>query len=139
MGGLAHDLFILTELQFQLLAKDLHDGSRRMLVTGLVSFLGVVIGLACVPIGLVSLALFISDHFETSYALGFLFAAITGGIMSGSLGVIGWLMFRGSSVILKRSNLELLRNLRWIKNVLERDRDTRNSNHHTNLKEPRND
>jgi hypothetical protein len=76
MGGLAHDLFTLTELHFALLSRDLRNGSSRILLSGLLMFVSAVIGLACVPIALVSLAIFITDHFETSYALGFLLAAL---------------------------------------------------------------
>ena len=87
MGGLANDLFTLAELHFELLARDLRDGSSRMLLTGSLLLLSVVIGFSSVPIGLVALALFIIDLFETSYALGFILAAIAGAVLSGTLGV----------------------------------------------------
>ncbi|MCU0720958.1 MAG: phage holin family protein [Pirellula sp.] len=130
VGGLTHDLFTLTELQVQLLFKDLQAGSKRVLSAGLILLTGLVIGLASIPIGLISLALLIRDTFSTTYSLAFLFSALAGVVCSGTLGGIGWLMLRGCSTILQRSNQEFLRNLRWIKKVLERDRSTQNSNQH---------
>lgn len=139
MGGLAHNLFTLAELHFALLARDLRDGSSRMLLTGSLFLLSVLIGFSSVPIGLVALALFIIDLFETSYALGFILASIAGGVLSGTLGVIGWFKLRGGAAVLQRSNQELNRNLRWIKTVLERDRDARDSKQHSTFKGSRND
>ncbi|QDT60520.1 hypothetical protein SV7mr_30430 [Stieleria bergensis] len=139
MGGLAHDLFTLTELHFALLSRDLRDGRSRMLLTGLLMFVSAVIGVACVPIALVSLAIFITDQFETSYALGFLLAALAAGALSGTLGVIGCFKFRGSAAVLQRSSQELTRNLRWIKTVLERDRDTKDDKQHSTFRGSGND
>jgi small-conductance mechanosensitive channel len=136
MGDFTLDLFVLTELQLQLFNKDLNAGKSRMLATSIVALAGMVIGSASVPIGLVAFALFLHEQFETSFAISFLLSAISGSVLSVLLITSGWMMFRGWAAILGRSNVEFLRNLRWIKKMLERDRSTRHTSHHSNNRVP---
>lgn len=132
VGEFAHDVFTLAELQAQLFVTDVRECSQRAFMPGLVLLIGVALGLACFPIALVALALALVQVFEASYAAGFLIAAIAGAVSSAVLSVIGWLLVRGRLAVLRRSRDELLRNLRWIKKVLERDRTTRsNSNNNS--------
>ena len=136
MGDFTLDLFVLTELQLQLFNKDLNAGKSRMLATSIVALAGMVIGSASVPLGLVALAFFLHEQFEMSFAISFLLAALTGTALSVLLIATGWLMFRGWAAILGRSKVEFLRNLRWIKKMLERDRSTRHTSHHSNNRVP---
>ena len=126
VGEFAHDVLTLAELQAQLFVTDLQECSRRALVPGLVLIAGVALGLSCIPLALAALALLLIQVFETSYATGFLGATIVGAILSALLCVIGWLQVRKRVAVLQRSRQELVRNLRWIKRVLERNRTTRN-------------
>lgn len=125
VGEFAHDVLTLAELQAQLLVTDLRECSRRGLVPGLVLLAGVALGLSCIPIALVVLSLLLVEVFETSYATGFLLAMIAGAILSALLCVSGWFQFRKRLAVLRRSQEELVRNVRWIKKVLERNRATR--------------
>jgi hypothetical protein len=86
---------------------------------------GAALGLACFPVALAALALLLVQVFETSHATGFLLATTVGAILSALLGVSGWLLVRKRMAVLQRSQQELVRNLRWIKKVLERNRATR--------------
>ena len=63
--------------------------------------------------------------FETSYAAGFLTALVVGAALSALLCAIGWHQVRERVTVLGRSQQALVRNLRWIKKVLERSRITR--------------
>jgi hypothetical protein len=128
MGDLTLDLFSLSELQFQLLASDLRAGSGRILAIGITTLACFTMGAVAVPLAFVALALFFRDMLETSLATSFLLSACVGSLMSVCLGIIGWLMIRRSSTILMRSYQELVCNLRWIKRVLERERNTANQN-----------
>ena len=129
VGEFAHDVFTLAELQAQLLAADVRECSQRVLVPGVALLGGVVLGLASLPIALAGLALLIIQVFGTSYAAGFLSAALVGAVLSALLCVIGLVHVRRQVAVLGRSQQELVRNLRWIKKVLERSRNTRsNSN-----------
>ena len=125
MGEFAHDVLTLAELQAQLFVADVQECGQRVLVPGLVLLCGVALGLACFPIALAALALLLIQVFETSYAAGFLIAAAVGAVLSALLCVIGWFQVRQRVAVLGRSQQELVRNLRWIKKVLERSRITR--------------
>jgi uncharacterized membrane protein YqjE len=125
VGEFAHDVFTLAELQAQLFATDLQECSRRALVPVVFLLAGVALGLSCIPFALAALALLLIQVFETSYATGFLLATVAGAMLSVLLCVSGWLLVRQRLTLLRRSQEELVRNLRWIKKVLERNRTTR--------------
>lgn len=128
VGEFAHDVFTLAELQAQLFAADVQECGQRVLVPGLVMLGGVTLGLACFPFALAALALWLIQIFELSYAMGFLLAVLIGGVVSVLMCVIGWFRVRKHAAVLGRSQQELVRNLRWIKKVLERSRITRRGN-----------
>jgi uncharacterized membrane protein YqjE len=125
VGEFADDVLTLAELQVQLFVADMQECGQRARVPGLVLLCGVALGLACFPIALAALALLVIQVFGTSYAAGFLIAVAVGAVLSALLCVIGWLRVRERLAVLGRSQQELVRNLRWIKKVLERSRITR--------------
>ena len=127
VGEFAHDVLTLAELQGQLFVADVQECGRRVLVPGLVLLCGVALALASFPIALVALALLVIQVFATSYAAAFLIAAAVGASLSALVCVIAWLQVRKRVTVLARSQQELVRNLRWIKKVLERSRITRGS------------
>jgi len=53
---------------------------------------------------------------------------LAGTVLSGLLTMIGWFQVRKQMTVLQRSQQELVRNLRWLKKILVRDRLTRNQN-----------
>jgi uncharacterized membrane protein YqjE len=125
VGEFAYDVLTLAELQAQLFVADVNECGQRVLVPGLVLLCGVALGLACFPIALAALALLVVQIFGTSYAAGFLIAVVVGAALSALLCVIGWYQVRQRVTVLGRSQQALVRNLRWIKKVLERSRITR--------------
>jgi uncharacterized membrane protein YqjE len=125
VGEFAHGVLTLAELQTQLFVADVREFGQRVLVPGLALLSGVALGLACLPIALAALALLLVQVFETSYAAGFLITVLVGAVLSALLCVIGLLQVRKRVAVLGRSQQELVRNLRWIKKVLERSRITR--------------
>ena len=86
---------------------------------------GVALGLSCFPFALAALALGLIQIFALSNAAGFLIAVVVGAVVSALLSVTGVLLIRQRVVVLRRSQQELARNLRWIKKVLERNRTKR--------------
>jgi len=129
VGEFAHNVLTLAELQAQLFAADVQECGQRAFVPGLVLLGGVALGLTCFPIALAALALVLVEVFQTSYAAGFLITAAVGAVLSALMCVIGWFQVRQRLALLGRSQQELVRNLRWIKKVLERSRiSRRNSN-----------
>jgi uncharacterized membrane protein YqjE len=127
VGGFAYDVLTLAELQVQLFASDMRECGQRVFVPGLVLLCGAALGWACFPVALAALALLIIQVFETSYATGFLLATTVGAISSVLLCISGWFLVREPLALLQRSQEELVRNLRWIKKVLERNRTTRSN------------
>jgi uncharacterized membrane protein YqjE len=125
VGEFSHDMLTLAELQARLFVTDLQECRERVFVPGLVLLCGAALGLACFPVALAALALLLVQVFETSHATGFLLATTVGAILSALLGVSGWLLVRKRLAVLQRSQQELVRNLCWIKKVLERNRATR--------------
>jgi len=121
----AHDVLTLAELQAQLFVADVQECGQRVFVPGMVLLGGVTLGAACFPFVLAALALWLIQVFELSNAAGFLVAAVLGAVMSALLCVIGWFQVRKHVAVLGRSQQELVRNLRWIKKVLQRSRITR--------------
>jgi hypothetical protein len=127
VGEFAHDVLTLAELQAQLFVADVQECGRRVLFPGLVLICGVALGLACVPIALAALALLLVQYFEMSLAAAFLVAALAAAAVSALLCAFGCVQVRQRTVVLGRSQQELVRNLRWIKKVLERSRITRSN------------
>lgn len=128
VGAFALDVLTLAELQAQLLIADVQECGQRVRVPGLVLLCGVALGLACFPLALAALALLLIEVFATSYSAAFLLVAATGAVVSALLCVIGWLQVRQRLAVLRRSQQELTRNLRWIKKVFERNRIPRTNN-----------
>ena len=125
VGEFAYDVLTLAELQAQLVVADVQQCGQRVFVPGLFLVFGAALGLACFPIALAALALLLVQVFETSYAAGFLIAAVLGAVLSSLVCAIAWSQVRQRAALLGRSQQELVRNLRWIKKVLERSRITR--------------
>ena len=124
VGNFTHDVLTLAELQAQLLAADVQECRQRVLVPALLLLCGLAVSLACFPVGLTVLALYLVQSYKTSYATGFLIAFIVGAVLGALLSVLGCLQVRKSLAVLGRSQHELIRNLRWIKKVLDHSRNS---------------
>ncbi len=116
------DVLTLAELQAQLLAADVQECRQRVLVPGLLLLCGLAVGLACFPVGLTALAFCLVQSYKTSYATGFLTAFIVGAVLGAVLSVLGCLQVKKRLAVLRRSQQELIRNLRWIRKVLDQGR-----------------
>ena len=122
VGVFTHDVLILAELQAQLLAADVQECRQRVVVPALLLLCGLAVGLGCFPVGLSALALYLVENYKVSYATGFLTAFIVGAGLGALLSVFGCFQVRKSLAVLQRSQHELIRNLRWIRKVLDRSR-----------------
>lgn len=122
VGDFSHDVLTLAELQAQLLAADVKECRQHLLGPALLLLGGAAVSLACVPIALAALALFLVQFFNTSYASGFLLASVVGAILGVLLSAAGWRHVGRQLAVLRRSKHELIRNLSWIKKVLNHSR-----------------
>lgn len=128
VGEFAYDVLTLAELQGQLLVADVRECSQKVLAPGLALLCGAAVGLAGLPIALVALALSLKEALAISYAGGFLLAAGIAMVVGAPLCIIGGYLVRKRLAVLQRSQQELVRNLNWIKKVLQRSRTTRSGN-----------
>lgn len=122
VGEFAHDVLTLAELQAQLLAADVQECRQRVLIPALLLLCGLAVSLACFSVGLTALALCLVQSYKMSYATGFLIAFIVGAVLGALLSVFGCLQMRKSLAVLRRSQHELIRNLRWIRKVIDHSR-----------------
>ena len=125
VGEFAHDVLSLAELQAQLFAADLQQCGQRVFVPAAILIASGALGLACFPIALAGLALLMIQVFAATPAAAFLIVAAFGLVASALVCLISWSNVRRRLAVLGRSKQELVRNLRWIKKVLERTRITR--------------
>jgi len=122
VGNFTHDILTLAELQAQLLAADVQECRQRLLIPALLLFCGVAVTLACFPVALTALALFLVQQFNMTLPTGFLMAFIVGAVVGALLSVVGWRQVGKRLAVLRRSQHELIRNLRWIRKVLDHSR-----------------
>jgi len=116
------DVLTLAELQSQLLDADVREFAGRGWIPSLVLIGGLALGLASLPIALITMALGLVQWLETSYFTAFLMVAVAAVIGSACMSIVGWIQLRQRTVVLRRSRDEFVRNLCWIKKVLTSNR-----------------
>jgi hypothetical protein len=119
LGEFVHDVMTLSELQAKLLVADLKDfRSGAIMPAGLMA-LAAIVALGSVPVLLMGIAWMLVDYNVLSTGWAFLAATAIGLIAATVLGGVGWLLFRRQLSALERSQVELERNITWIKSVLK--------------------
>ena len=120
VGEVAHDIVSLAELQTQLLMVDARECCRRSLVPGAMVFVAILLALGCFPVLLLSVAeLYVwLGGGQLGQGLALLLATITGALVAGCLGMVGYILLRRQFGLFYRSLDELQRNVRWIKRAL---------------------
>jgi len=123
IGGFAHDVLTLAELQSKLFVTEVQEHGRRAAFPTMVLLFGVTLGVACCPIALVAFALMLVQATGLSLASAFSITAISGVILSLLISVIGCILIRSRVSTPSRSREELARNLKWMKTVLSKGAD----------------
>jgi hypothetical protein len=129
LGEFAHDVVTLAELQAKLFIADVQTfKSGVVFPTALMAGAG-ILALGCIPVLLMGVAWLLVDYQVLSRGWAFLVSTAAGLILAGIMGAIGWASFRRQLNILERSQVELERNITWIKSVLKHSgRTTRDPN-----------
>jgi hypothetical protein len=122
LGAFANDVLTLTELQSQLLVADAREFGSRATVPSVALIAGLILGMACAPIALVTVALGLVHFLELSHFTALLIVVVAGLISSLLMSIIGWMQIRKRAAVLGRSRDELMRNLHWIKRVIASSR-----------------
>ena len=120
LGGLLHDVTTLAELQVELLKLDATAASRRAVLPASLIGAAVVLALSAVPLLLVALAQLLRDQAQWPAALATLTALLTGLVIAGILGWVGYRGLQRTLEPLARSRDELNRNIAWLKTALQR-------------------
>lgn len=118
-GDFVHDVVTLSELQAKLLAADLKDFRAGATVPAALMAAAGIVALGCVPVLLMAVAWLLVDYRVMSHGWAFLTSTGVGLLLAGVLGGVGWFSFRRHLAALQRSQVELERNITWIKSVLK--------------------
>jgi hypothetical protein len=110
----------LVELQTGLLKLDVKQCLKGLLVPAIALAAGAVLILSCLPILLAAVALLMVELFAWSLPQAFFFAVGCGLVLGGGACLGGAFAIRRSLAPLERSRSELVCNLTWIKQVLQR-------------------
>jgi len=115
-----HDVTTLAELQGKLLVVDLRQGVEKLVMPAVLLVIGVVVGLGAVPIALAALALTIKATTELSLFVTFWIAVAVGVVLSLALALPAYSRLKHGMGMFERSYYEWGRNLKWIKDTLQR-------------------
>jgi membrane protein DedA with SNARE-associated domain len=119
-GELFSDALTLVELQGRLLSIDVGNDLRRLIVPAVLLVSGAVMGLSCLPILLVALALGIMAAWNLAPWLAFLIALGVGAFVAAILLAVGGWFLRNKLTFLSRSRSQWQQNVNWFKSVVRR-------------------
>jgi hypothetical protein len=108
----------LLRLQWDLLATDLQESARRLVIGLVLLSVGFLLAVAALPVALVGFGLWLASALELSTSAGFLW--IAGGTLLVSLCLIvaAWAIARAPFAVLQRSSNELQKNMSCIKSLV---------------------
>lgn len=119
-GELLADALTLAELQGKLLVIDVEDDLRRLITPVILVAAGAVLGLSCLPIALVTIAVGLVAGAELAPWLAFLIALAIGAGVAAILLAAGIWVLRNKLTFLSRSRSEWQQNVKWFKSVVRR-------------------
>ncbi|QEG36924.1 phage holin family protein [Bythopirellula goksoeyrii] len=115
---LAHDAIELAELQVKLFKLDSRDAGRDMRATMILSAIGLVLLLACLPVVLLAGAEALVEYSQWSHFEALSIVAAGSLVLCVILGAISWWKLKKGLTSWQRSNEELSRNVAWLKSTL---------------------
>jgi len=115
-----HDLITLGELQAKLLLLDAQEGLTRLAIWAGVLAVGALLALACFPVCLAVIALWIAELGGLSTAQAFTISLLLGLIVAAAMIGAGIYTIRSRATFLQRSWTEWRQNVRWVKETLRR-------------------
>jgi len=119
-GELLSDALTLAELQGKLLAIDVQDDLRQLITPLVLLVIGAVLGLSCLPVAMVTIALGLIAGAELEPWLAFLTVLLSGAIIAAGFMVLGVWFLRNELTFLTRSRAEWQQNVRWFKGMVRR-------------------
>jgi len=119
-GELLADALTLAELQSKLLVVDVQDDLRKLIAPVVVLITGAVVGLSCLPIALVTIALGLMAGLGLAPWLAFLISLLIGAAVAAGLILGGMFYLKSGLTFLERSRAEWQQNLQWFKGLVRR-------------------
>jgi len=118
----AHDFTALADLQLKLLSVDMKQAMRRLRLPTILAIVAGALALGTIPVILLGIGYLFIEYAELSVAWSFLLTALLSLIVVAILLGVAYARIRGSMSILNRSRDEFIRNVNWIKMVLQHPR-----------------
>ncbi len=121
VGGITefgNDLMTLAELQAKLAALDFKESVERAVVPLMVSFGGLAVLLASLPVVLIGVAQLLASAFSLNFGWALVLVGVVALAGSAAVVMIAGLQFSRSFESFRRTREELIRNLAWIRTVL---------------------
>jgi Putative Actinobacterial Holin-X, holin superfamily III len=119
-GELLADALTLAELQSKLLVVDVQDDLRKLIAPLAVLITGAVVGLSCLPVALVTIALGLVAGAGLAPWLAFLISLGIGAAVAAGLVLGGVFYLKRGLTFLERSRTEWEQNVRWFKSLVRR-------------------
>ena len=118
IGGMFSDFISLSELQLKLLKRDTTETVQRTYISAAFFIVGILILLACLPVGMLGIVYAISDYFELGWAASF-GIVVAGALFIGATSTfVGYLKLKNAGNIFHRSQEEFSKNVHWLKSSL---------------------
>lgn len=131
VSDFAHDFTALAELQLKLFSVDMTQTVQHLRLPTILAVIAGVLALGTIPVILLGIGYLFVEYAAFSEAWAFLLTALLSLIVVAILLGIAYARFRGSMSILNRSRDEFVRNVNWIKTVLQHPRATPTDTVHT--------
>lgn len=122
IGDIVGDITMLAELQFDLLRADSSESVKKLVVPAVAFVTGIMVFAACFPILLMLIAVALYEYADFSLTLSVGISAIAGFVIGGISILIGAWGLKKALSYFERSAKELRHNIRWLKNLKQRDR-----------------
>lgn len=122
-----HDLITLGELQAKLVMVDVKQGVQHLAIWAGVLIIGGFLALACFPLCITAIALWIAEAWNLSIAQAFGLSVFLGLLIAAGMIAAAVYGLRKHANFLERSWTEWRQNVRWVKETLRRLSTSRSS------------
>ncbi len=119
VSGFAHDLSALADLQFRLLSLDLKQALSRLTMPVVLAVSAAALLLGCLPVLLLGLGWLLVEYADWMVSWSFLLVAGCAILLAGAMLGLAYSRVRHSFDTLNRSRDEFVRNVNWLKSVMQ--------------------